>query len=189
MKTHELSRTEIEKEAERLNLSICKKYDYTIERMIELQKTMSDQEEGFVVLFENGLRVKIKSDAYIRMAKILNSVSPLAIWEIFSDFHVPYEYLNQLPEEVRKEAEEIAKKIYQKMDLAMFELKAFMMNQIPEVDKTKADWRKELGLWLKVATLDSIMKKMVFPYILGDNDCIFKHIKNKARPTGNHLDE
>ncbi len=185
----ELTREELESEALWLNMPICKAFDFSLEKAIAMQKTLPFNEEGYVILFEDGTRVKIKGDEYIRMAKILNGMSPLSIWEAFDDFHVPQEYLNQLPEEIRPEAEEIAKKIYQKMDLSMFELKAFMMNQVPNIDKDKETWRKELGLWLKAAPLDPVMKKMVFPWVLADNKCIFKHIKEKARPTGNHLDE
>lgn len=184
----ELTRQECETEALRLGMPICKKFDLSLSDAIANQKTLPFNEEGYVVRFEDGTRVKVKGDEYIKMQKILNGLSPLSIWEAFDDFELPHKHLAELPEEIRAEAEEIAKKIHQKMDLALYDLKAYMMSQVPEVDKTKEDWRKNLGLWLKNNSSDNNYKSLVFPWVLGDNKTIFKHIKEKARPTGNFLE-
>jgi RNA ligase len=184
----ELTRSELESEAKRLDMPICKKYEITLDDAVKNQKTLPFNEEGYVILFEDGTRVKVKGDEYVKMQKIINGLSPLSIWEAFDSFDFPHEHLAELPEEIRPEAEEIAKKIHQKMDLALFELKSYMLTKVPEVDKSKEDWRKTLGLWLKNNSVDNSYKSLVFPWVLGDNKTIFKHIKEKARPTGNALE-
>lgn len=89
----------------------AKSYPYTIEDMIELQKTIPKDQEGFVVKFDNGFRVKIKGDEYMKIARILSHMTPLSFWEVMKDGRVPTSYLQQLPEEFRPEFEEIVKKL------------------------------------------------------------------------------
>jgi len=64
-----------EKYASLMFMECAKKYDLTIEQMIVLQKTLSEDDEGFVVRFNNGLRVKIKGEEYLRIAKIISQMS------------------------------------------------------------------------------------------------------------------
>lgn len=64
-----------------LNFPLRKQYNYTIKQCLELQKTLPVTQEGFVVKFKTGFRVKIKGAEYCKMQKILNSISPLSIWE------------------------------------------------------------------------------------------------------------
>lgn len=184
----ELTRAELEAEAIRMNMPICKKYDLTLEKAIEQMGNLPSNEEGYVVRFSDGTRIKLKGNEYIKLQKILNGTSPLSIWESFTGFGVPTEYLKNLPEEIRSEAETIAQRIFEKMDLAFFELKSFMLTKVPHVDKDVDGWRKQLGLWLKSSNEDPVLKKMVFPWILGDNKTIFEFIKEKARPKGNNLE-
>ncbi len=183
----ELTRGQLKTEAIRLAMPICKEYLHTKEQLLELQKTLDSQTEGFVVVFENGIKVKIKSLEYLRMQKILCQMSPLSIWDAFECFDLPNKYIENLEEELQVEATEIATKIHQQMDLILYELKSFMMTKVPEVNKDDPTWRKQLGLWLKDFNCDPGLKKMVFPWILGLNKEIFKYIKEKARPAGNNL--
>ena len=85
--------------------------DMSIEEAIALQKTLPKDREGFVVRFENGLRVKIKGDEYMKIARILSNLSPLAFWGAMDGHRVPVEYLEQIPEEYRGEWEPIVNKL------------------------------------------------------------------------------
>lgn len=101
-----------------LCIPVAKKFEYTIEQMIELKKTLSMTEEGFVVRWPSGFRMKIKGDEYCRMQKILNGINPLNIWDIMTEsnkysgrFEVPYTYKEQIPEEILPEVNEMEAKL------------------------------------------------------------------------------
>lgn len=67
--------------------------------------------EGYVIKFENGYRIKIKSPEYLRLHKIITNTSELGIWEMLKDGQdlaledVPdefYEWANQTKETLQK---------------------------------------------------------------------------------------
>ncbi len=183
----EKTRVWLEMHAKFLGMPICKNYGLSLTQAIESAEKLPFDDEGYVIRFSNGFRIKCKGKEYLRMHKIINSISPISIWEAFDHFELPNAYLAELPDEVHKEATNLAQHIYQKMDLAFYELKAFMMSKVPEVDKEDPEWRKKLGLWVKDADVPSDMKSLVFPFVLGKTEVLFKHIKHKAKPVGNEL--
>ena len=77
---------------------IVKKYD-GISDYNTLKSIIKDDEEGFVVRFTNGDRVKIKGDEYLRLHKIMTNVSTTSIWEIMSEGGNLDEILNNVPDE------------------------------------------------------------------------------------------
>jgi RNA ligase len=65
-----------------------------------------DNSEGYVARFENGLRVKIKSPGYLRIHRLLNSLSPKGVVELIRG----KEYgsvLSQLPKEIAKDFDDV----------------------------------------------------------------------------------
>lgn len=52
----------------------------SVEELLEIAKEMSENEEGFVVRFSNGTRIKIKGDKYCRAHAIISACTPLSIW-------------------------------------------------------------------------------------------------------------
>jgi len=71
------------KEAEELELSYAQQYQFDrIDDAIHwLSHYKGSEKEGFVCRYSNGLRVKIKSDDYRRLHKILTGLSERDIWE------------------------------------------------------------------------------------------------------------
>lgn len=121
----DMSRIELESLAEYLKLPIVKKCDYTINELIELKKTIPANDEGWVVKFNSGFRVKIKGDEYIKLHKIINSVNALSIWEKMKDsdnFCLSQEYLQSIPEEILPEVLEIQKKLLDNFNLVLNEV-------------------------------------------------------------------
>ena len=51
----------------------------------ELEALNTPNEEGFVVTYENGLRVKIKFEDYKRLHRLITGVNPRVIWEMLRD--------------------------------------------------------------------------------------------------------
>jgi RNA ligase len=79
--------------------SIVKKYDMSIKNLNDLKKLEEDNKEGFVVRFENSMRVKIKFTEYVRLHGILTNVSNLIVWEHLMNNYDFDELLDRVPDE------------------------------------------------------------------------------------------
>jgi RNA ligase len=168
-------------------IELVKEYNHTIEEMIELKKTIPKDEEGFVVRFESGLRVKIKGDEYCRIHKMISRMSPLSFWESMDDGNVNIDYLQELPEEFRDEAEEITDKLEsQYKDLLIETSEAF--NEIKVklglcISESLTEDKKKLGLYIKKHQPKHAT--IFWAYYLMRPDNIDKYIKRIIRPKGN----
>ena len=78
----------------------------SLEELLRLQKIINWQEEGWVLVYENGYRLKIKGIDYLRIAKIKSSLSPLSVWEAMEAGKAE-EYLASMPDEIHDEAKAI----------------------------------------------------------------------------------
>jgi RNA ligase len=76
----------------------------SLEDMLRTQKDRQ-QFEGFVIRFADGRRVKVKTEWYLQIAKIMSNLTPIAVWEVMQGGKVPDSYLVQVPEELRPVAE------------------------------------------------------------------------------------
>jgi hypothetical protein len=81
-----------------LGISIVKKYD-GIRDYTELKGMIGNNEEGFVVKFSNGDRMKIKGEEYLRLHKIMTNVSTTGVWEMLSNGDNVLELLKDVPDE------------------------------------------------------------------------------------------
>lgn len=80
--------------------SIVKKYQFPkVSNLLELKKTELENKEGFVIRFNNGFRVKLKFDEYIRLHRILTNVSTKTIWEHLSGGLGLDDLLDKVPDE------------------------------------------------------------------------------------------
>jgi RNA ligase len=80
---------------------LAKKYD-GIEDYSTLKGMVKDNEEGFIVRFSNGDRMKIKGEEYLRLHKIMTNVSTTAVWEVLSNGGNFEELLKDVPDEFYK---------------------------------------------------------------------------------------
>jgi RNA ligase len=191
---YEWPRRKVEAFAQKYHLKFTKTYDYTIDQMVEMQKTLPVTQEGFVVHYPNvytttgmnGLRVKIKGEEYLRMSKLLNSYSPISVWEALEHGNLPEKYLMNVPEEIRLEIVQYERILNEKYCALHNEIRKSMYlipkNVVPEVTP---NYRKIVGLWLKQNKHP--YPSMVFPYILGREDAIEKFVLDSIRPTANVL--
>jgi RNA ligase len=83
---------------EELGFPIVKKYDGINDYSV-LKSMVGDNEEGFVVKFSNGDRMKIKGQEYLRLHKIMTNLSTTAIWEVLSNGDSMDSILKDVPDE------------------------------------------------------------------------------------------
>ena len=81
-----------------IGLRVVKKYD-GITDFTTLKNIIKDDEEGYVVKFSNGDRIKIKGVEYLRLHKIMTNISTTTVWEILSTGGKIEDLLIQVPDE------------------------------------------------------------------------------------------
>ncbi len=83
---------------ENIGFPIVKHYD-GITDFQKLKELETDNKEGFVVKFKSGFRVKIKFQEYLRLHRILTTISNLSIWEQLSEGGNMDAFLEHVPDE------------------------------------------------------------------------------------------
>ena len=64
-----------------------------------LRSIITDEEEGYVVRFANGFRMKVKGERYMQLHKLISGVSSRSIWEALSNCEPLEEMLAVIPDE------------------------------------------------------------------------------------------
>jgi len=77
---------------------VVKKYD-GIKDFKELKSMVKDNQEGFVVKFSNGDRIKVKGVEYLRLHKIMTNVTTTGVWEFLKNGEDVMEILKDVPDE------------------------------------------------------------------------------------------
>ena len=84
--------------SEESKMPVVKKYD-GITDYDTLKSTISGNQEGYVIRFKNGFRMKIKGEEYVRLHRILTGFSNVDIWEYLKDGKDLDELLDRVPDE------------------------------------------------------------------------------------------
>jgi RNA ligase len=83
------------------NFDVVKKYD-GITDFSKLKDMVSDDKEGYVIRFQNCMRMKIKGEEYLRLHKIVTNVSNVDIWDMLRTDGDINELLERVPDEFDK---------------------------------------------------------------------------------------
>jgi RNA ligase len=126
---------------------IVKKYNGIID-YISLKDIIQDNQEGYVVLFSNGDRCKIKGSEYIRLHRIMTSCSTTSIWEALKNGDDINSLLKDVPDEFYKKIREYID--YLKINfnfvkdtcIILFNDVIISNNYIKPIKKVYAEWVK-----------------------------------------------
>jgi RNA ligase len=77
----EVERAALEAVAHRNGFKVVKKFDKTL---AECAAEDNPNEEGYVLTYSNGVKVKVKFAEYVRLHRVLTGLNPKAIWEMLS---------------------------------------------------------------------------------------------------------
>ena len=165
------------------------KFD-TIEELQSHLETLDHTEEGYVVRLNTGERVKFKSAEYLKVARIMNHLSPLSLWKAMENGKVKVDYLEHLPEEFRKEVEEITEKLEKQyrdilrcynIDFADNFMRLDFINghEVSTERKGIAQISKEKGLNLSA----------MFAILDGKEEVLDRIIMKELRPKSNKMEE
>ncbi len=82
-------------------------YKYEFKDLLELCKTLPSSEEGFVVRFDSGYRLKIKGEEYCRAHRLISKVTPLGVWDLLRECGNIEGVRSSLPEEHLEEFDKL----------------------------------------------------------------------------------
>lgn len=112
---HELNHIE---EAQELNLSYAKEFQF--DTVVQAEKYLSElqgmNQEGFVCRYSNGLRLKLKSEDYRRLHKILTGFSAKDVWETLRQGKTLDDLLNIVPDEFYQWVKKVESELRQSKD-------------------------------------------------------------------------
>lgn len=159
------------------------KYNYdSISQLLVNAKNLPATEEGFVVRFSNGLRVKIKGDEYLRLHRLVSDVTPLALWNAMLAGDDLEKVRRDLPEEFWTDFDRITEVLQLRLDLMLVYVKDFAR----KVDHLSD---KEVGLQLNA--FPETIRRFIFPYRKSGGDLLNSRARrglfDAIRPTANQL--
>ena len=103
---------------------------------------------------------------------------------------VRVDYLQELPEEYRKDAEELTERLescYNKIKIEIDASVDSVLRKIGLGNIYEQDYRKKVGLYLKGNKVPH--QACIFPMLLDKKDVVNKYIMKQIRPLGNKLEK
>jgi RNA ligase len=140
-------------------------------------------EEGFVIRFEDGHRLKVKGSEYRRIHALISRVTPLALWEAMASGDDLESIRRELPEEFWGDFDTIRNLLDASRD-ALLDKTARVAGEVKDL----AD--KDIGL--RLSSFDADIRGFIFPYRKSGGDLMASEKVRSAmfralRPKGNAL--
>jgi len=148
----------------------------------QLKTTPGDQLEGFVIRFNDGFRIKMKSEDYFRRAKLMFYLTPLAIWDAMHNGHLHQSYLDMVDEKHKETVRKIATELERSYNSMRESIDVdFAVIFRGEVDRTTK--RKAFS-----ARVNRVRhRRIMFACLDGKEDMIDKYIMEQIRPHNNQV--
>lgn len=129
-------------EAERLGLSYSKPVKKSVKELSEGLETLDGNDEGFVVKYSNGLRLKMKGKEYVRLHRLITGFSTKSIWECLMNNEKFDDVLDRVPDEFYDWVSEKKKEL----ELSFMEVKRQALDALEKTIKIFG--RKEQALYI-----------------------------------------
>ena len=156
----------------KLGLRLVKYLPYNVTQCLEVQKTLAANQEGFVLHFDNGAKVKIKGDQYVKIGRIMRGFSDKRIAELWASGQWDAISLSGLPEEfvgqIQKKIEDLDKRL--KILHGQFAYCQLML----DVSSNIFD-KKDVAIFCEKRYISKPIKTLIFAHYDGkDTDAIAK---------------
>lgn len=120
---------------------------------IHLLRTLEERnKEGFVIKYENGYRIKVKFEEYIRIHRIVTQVSTLTVWEFLMNDLSFDELLDRVPDEFYE---------WIKHTIEQLQLQFNQIEDQCKLDFKQFDTRKETALYFMTCQYPSVLFYML----------------------------
>ncbi len=141
----------------------------------QIKIVSGSQLEGFVIRFNNGLRVKIKSEDYFRRSSLLAHLTPLTIWNNMQDGKVREDVWNEVDPEYHDKLNEIAKVLVGQYQEVMDEINQ-QFGRIIERDDRRIFAQRAQKMFHQPA---------LFALLDSQNRRVDEYVMKRIRPHGN----
>lgn len=182
----EYSRKQVEEWGKKFNFILCpvvRIKNNSLEDIKQECKTLQgDIIEGFVIRFNNGLRVKIKGEDYLKRHKLISNITPLNVWRILSEGKSLKDYISNLP----KEYEKIVLGIVKQLNLSFDLIHADIYCEYNDIMAYSPKDIKEFAMLVQKSK--SVHSPALFSLYKNDHK-ITNYIYQKIRPKNNILQE
>jgi RNA ligase len=152
----------------------------------DLRRTQKDRQqcEGFVIRFCDGRRVKVKTEWYLQITRVLADLTPIAVWQAMKGGRVDGAYLVRLPEELRPLAEKYRAVLEGQYAAALLDVER---TAGPILEKFGAD-RKALAQYVAEHQAGlGYRRPAVFFLLDGKHDRVERVIMERIYPKGNQF--
>jgi hypothetical protein len=160
----------------------AKTYD-SVNDFKTLKTIIPADEEGFVIRFKSGFRMKIKGDEYFRLHKIITNISSITLWESLKNGEDLSIILENVPDEIDSWVRDIIGNIrYNKASILNYVGKTFDYYMYGKYnDQEPVTDRKEFSQW--VLTKEEWMRPILFNMFDKKNydNIIWKLVKPKFK--------
>jgi RNA ligase len=179
----ELSYAHLCDTADRLGWRIAKRHSYaSVSQLLVEAKDLPADEEGFVVRFNDGVRLKIKGAEYRRIHALISRITPLAMWEIMQAGDDLAKVRRDIPEEFWSDFDVICALLTRQLD-------AIVQSAAREAVSVAHLSDREVGLQLDRFPAD--IRSLIFPYRKHGGDLLSGRPRQMVfrliRPTSNAL--
>jgi len=186
----ELDYVDMQNIAEIIGCELTEIYEFEkFEDIFTARDKLTANEEGWVITFDNGYKCKIKGEEYLKVHRILSSVTPLHFWRAINldTFTMPdiEETIMLLPDEFQGAAKALVE--------VTIEAHQVMLNEVIKFGKTvpefnnDAQGKKDKFFWIKNNIPDEYVH-FVLGYVNGKEAKMRYSIHRKCRPTLNSYD-
>lgn len=164
----------------------------TIDELLRLKEVLDHHNEGWVVRFlKNNMRVKIKTDAYVKVHRIISECTPLGIWRALEDGRVKEEIVVNIPKEIRPDFNRIKDALEKQYNDILKRAKDIANEITPKgwdsTNPTK-EGMKSVALQLQSYSDSDTIKSCVFALVKNKTDSIDQTIMQAIRPNENNMD-
>ena len=149
------------------DIEIVKKYD--IFDLENIKSLIKDDQEGFVVRFDSGYRIKVKGSEYVRLHKIVTELSEKSIFEYLSEGQNIESLIDRVPDEFYNWVKDTQSKFLQNYDEILSECNSAYK---------EFDTRKETALYFMTQKYPEVLFKMLDKKDISKS--IWKIVKGQA---------
>jgi hypothetical protein len=89
-----------------------------------LKKEISKDNEGYVIRFSGGMRMKVKGEEYVRLHRILTNFSTKDIWELLKNGEPLEPFLDRVPDEFDAWVKEVVRDLQTQFDTIKTDMEA-----------------------------------------------------------------
>lgn len=171
--------------ADQLGWRAAKRYVFeSVAQLFASAEALPETEEGYILRFDDGYRLKLKGSAYCRVHALISRITPLAIWETMLAGEDLDGFRRQIPEEFWGDFDQIVGSLQGQID-------ARIARVMEHKERLEGLSDKEVGLGLK--SLPEDVRRLIFLARRADGP-LFEEPKarqtllREARPTLNVLE-